>query len=183
MARKMRISFTLDESDTAYFESIYRAAKKHAGSEDWGGIARGVRKMIEEVRSAKKVPHFVAQSIAVLEDLMQMVEDADYKAPKSVIARAQAALAYFANPKDVIPDEVPVIGFLDDAIMIKFVEEDLQHELWGYRKFRAFREGREQRFWTEPARARLKPWLEAKRKELREKVRAREAKAREKRAG
>ncbi len=178
MARKMRISFTLDESDTAYFERIYRAAKKNASADDWAKISRGVRKLIDEVRNTKKVPAFVSGAITSLEDLMEMVEDADYKAPKPVIARAIAALAYFDNPRDVIPDDVPLVGFLDDAIMIKFVEEDLEHELWGYRKFRAFREGKEQRFWTDTAKKRLAPWLEAKRKELRQKIQEREAKSR-----
>ncbi|MCP5065255.1 MAG: DUF1232 domain-containing protein [bacterium] len=177
MARKMKISFTLDESDTAYFERISRAAKKNASAEDWPKISRGVRKLIKEVRENKKVPTFVSEAIDSLEDLMQMVNDLQYKAPKAVISRAVAALAYFDNPKDVIPDDVPLVGFLDDAIMIKFVEEDLEHELWGYRKFKAFREGSEQRFWTDTAKARLAPKLEAKRKELRHKIQDREAKA------
>ena len=177
MARKMKISFTLDEADTAYFEKIYRAAKRNANAEDWPKISRGVRKLIREVRETKKVPSFVSDAITSLEDLMQMVNDMQYKAPKSVISRAVAALAYFDNPRDVIPDDVPLVGFLDDAIMIKFVESDLEHELWAYRKFKAFREGSEQRFWTDTAKARLAPRLEAKRKELRGKIEEREAKA------
>ena len=178
MARKMRISFTLDESDTAYFERIYRAAKKNASTEDWPKISRGVRKLIDEVRSTKKVPAFVTDAIGSLEDLMQMVDDEDYRAPKPVIARAIAALAYFDNPRDVIPDDVPLVGFLDDAIMIKLVESDLEHELWGYRKFKAFREGSEQRFWTDTAKKRLAPRLEKKRKELRAKIQEREIRTR-----
>lgn len=176
MPNKMRISFTLDESDIAYFKSIYRAAKKNASPDDWTKISRGVRKLIKEVRETKKVPAFVTDAIVSLEDLIEMVDDMDYNAPKSVVGRAVAALAYFANPQDVIPDDVPMVGFLDDAIMIKFVEEDLKHELWAYRKFRAYREGREQRFWTPTARERLRPWLEAKRSELRKTVKQREAK-------
>ncbi|MAE94797.1 MAG: hypothetical protein CL910_09070 [Deltaproteobacteria bacterium] len=176
MSKKMRISFTLDESDTAYFESIYRAAKKNASPDDWAKISRGVRKLIKEVRETKKVPAFVTNAITSLEDLIEMVDDMDYNAPKNVVGRAVAALAYFANPKDVIPDDVPLVGFLDDAIMIKFVEDDLKHEIWAYRKFRVYREGREQRFWTPTAKERLKPWLDAKRTELRKAVQEREAK-------
>lgn len=170
MARKLKFSFTLDESDTAYFRNIYRAAKQNADPSDWGKISRGVRRLVTQVRSAKRVPSFVLEAIDALEDLMQLVEDEHYKAPKPVASRATAALAYFANPNDVIPDDVPLVGFLDDAIMIKFVEEDLKNELWGYRKFKSFREGAEQRDWTPVAKARLPARLAAKRTEIRGKI-------------
>jgi len=77
----------------------------------------------------------------------------------------------------VIPDDVPLVGFLDDAIMIKFVEEEMKHELWGYRQFRKFREGAEQRPWSAVARARLPERLAKRRQEIRAKVKARQVKA------
>jgi uncharacterized membrane protein YkvA (DUF1232 family) len=70
----------------------------------------------------------------------------------------------------VIPDHIPALGFLDDAIMISFVAEDFKHELWAYRKFRAFRSGAEQRPWTDVAQDRMPRRLEEYRKELRQKV-------------
>lgn len=33
--------------------------------------------------------------------------------------RVLGALAYFADPNDIIPDNVAVLGFLDDAVMIR----------------------------------------------------------------
>jgi len=183
MARKLRISFTLDETDTAYFEKIYRAAKQNASPEDWPRISRGVKRLIKEVRVAKKVPAFVTDSITALEDLMQMVDDEQYKAPKGVVSKAVAGLAYFANPKDVIPDDIPMVGFLDDAIMIRFLEDELQHELWGYRQFRKFRDGAEQRDWTDQAKKRLPAKMEVKRKEVRAKIQVREEKAKASKKG
>lgn len=178
MARK-RIAFSLDDSDVAYFRDIYRAAKDNTTSEDWPKIARGVRRLVKQVREAKRVPKFVTEAIDALEDLMRMVEDEDYATPQNVVDRTIAALAYFANPKDVIPDDVPLVGFLDDAIMIRFVEEDLKHELWGYRKFRNFRAGSEQRHWTPVAKERMRERLTAKRKEIRGQIQDREAKERQ----
>lgn len=174
-AKAIKISFTLDESDISHFRKLLREARHQATPEQQPTILEGVRRLIREVKSTKKVPSFVSEAIETLEDLIQMLRDEDYAVPKSTATRALAALAYFANPSDLIPDHIPGLGFLDDAIMIKIVEEEFKNELWGYRKFRKFREGAEQRPWTAVARKRLPERLLAYRKELRAKIDAKNA--------
>lgn len=178
MARRksFKVTFTLDESDAAHFRKLFREARKSASEEDPEKVLKDVKSLIERVRSSKrKVPRFVEDAISTLEDLIEMMEDEDYALPKSERTRVLAALAYFANPEDLIPDHIPALGFLDDAIMVKFVEDEFRHELWAYRKFRKFREGAEQRPWTSVARKRLPKRLADYRKELRAKVRAKKA--------
>ena len=63
-----------------------------------------------------------------------------------------------------------MLGFLDDAIMIKFVEREFKHELAAYRKFRRFRAGAEQRPWTKIASDRLPKRLAEERRKLRAEV-------------
>ncbi len=169
-SKSFKITFSLDEQDSKYFQDLYRAAKKNAKAEDAPRIMTEVKNLIQRVRGAKRVPNFVAEAITTLEDLMQMLEDKDYALPRAVSESAVAGLAYFANPQDAIPDHIPALGFLDDAIMISFVAEEFKHELWAYRKFRAFRSGAEQRPWTSVAQDRLPKRLESYRRELREKV-------------
>jgi uncharacterized membrane protein YkvA (DUF1232 family) len=169
-SKSFKITFSLDAEDSAYFYDLYREAKRNAKAEDAPAIIAEVKGLIGRVRAAKSVPNFVNEAITTLEDLMQMLEDADYQVPRPVAQDAVAALAYFANPQDVIPDHIPALGFLDDAIMISFVADEFRHELWAYRKFRAFRQGAEQRPWTDVARDRLPKRLEAYRRELREKI-------------
>ena len=59
--------------------------------------------------------------------------------PEEDRQRVLACLTYFANPKDIIPDNVPVLGFLDDAIMIELVVRELQHEVEAYDDFVVYR--------------------------------------------
>jgi uncharacterized membrane protein YkvA (DUF1232 family) len=73
----------------------------------------------------------------------------------------------------LIPDQVPGLGFLDDAIMIKIAEDEFRHELWGYRKFASFRSGAEVRPWTTVAKQRLPQRLVEQRRKIRADVESR----------
>jgi uncharacterized membrane protein YkvA (DUF1232 family) len=168
-----KVSFTLDETDVSYFRSLFRAAKKAATGTEPDEILSSAQALVESVRSTKKVPAFVIEAVESIQDLTEIIQDEDYRAPKSVRNEVLGALSYFANPDDLIPDDIPVLGFLDDAIMIKFVEEEFKHELWAYRKFRKFRDGAEQRPWTTVAQGRLPGRLDAVRTKVRAEVQKR----------
>jgi len=43
------------------------------------------------------------------------------------------------DPDDLIPDRVPGLGYLDDAIMVELVVQELRHEIDAYDDFCAFR--------------------------------------------
>lgn len=168
--RRMKVSFTLDSEDIAYFRGRFKKAKQAARGQDDEDVIAQARHLVASVRGTKNAPTFVRDSVAAIEDLIELIEDAHYKAPKIVVTKVIAALAYFANPDDLIPDEIPVLGFLDDAIMIKIVEGEFKHELAAYRKFRRFHRGAEQRPWTTVASTRLPRRLEEERKKLRAEV-------------
>jgi hypothetical protein len=60
--------------------------------------------------------------------------------------------------------------------MVKFIEDEFKHELWGYRKFCKGRDATEQRPWASAARSRLQDRLSADRKKIRGLIAEREAK-------
>ena len=170
MSQTFKIAFSLEESDIAYFRKLFNDVRRQAEDQDTEQVISAVHSLIARVREAKKTPTFVQDAIAVLEDLIKMIQDPDYELPKPQRTEVLAALAYFANPEDLIPDQIPGLGFLDDAIMIKIMENEFKHELWGYRQFAKFRQGAEQRPWTTVARQRLPQRLVDYRKKIRAEV-------------
>lgn len=183
MSNKFKVTFELEEQDAAYFRELYRQAKLNAAKLDPDSIVKDAAKLVETVRQSAHVPRFVADAIATLEDMTQIILDEEYKAPQAVKNQVLAGLAYFANPEDLIPDHVPALGFLDDAIMVKFVEEEFKHELWGYRKFRGLGAPEEQRPWTKIGGTRLRERTEAHRKQIRGEIAKRKAADEAKRKG
>jgi uncharacterized membrane protein YkvA (DUF1232 family) len=173
---KFKVTFTLDEADAGYFRGLYRKAKREARDLDAAVIIQDARNIVHEVRSSKKTPGFVIHAIEVLTDLVELIQDDEYAAPKRVRDEVLAGLAYFSNPEDLIPDHIPGLGFLDDAIMVKFIEDEFRNELWGYRKFRALRDSAEQRPWATPGSERLKQRLDTDRRRIRADIEKREAK-------
>lgn len=173
--KTFKVSFNLDEHDVSYFRKLFRAARRNATKLDEDEIVAAALRLVKSVRLKKGTPTFIVEAVMALEDLAEIVTDEDYKPPKSVRGQVLGALAYFADPNDLIHDAIPVIGFLDDAIMIRFVEEEFKHELWAFRKFRKFRDGAEHRPWTKVAVDRLPARLDTMRKKLRADIAARKA--------
>jgi uncharacterized membrane protein YkvA (DUF1232 family) len=176
MGEKFKVAFTLDEEDAEYFRALYRKAKKEAANHDAQQIIKDAREIVQRARASKKTPNFVHEAIGVLADLVDLIQDEDYQAPPRVRQEVLAGLNYFSASDDLIPDQVPGVGFLDDAIMVKFIEEEFKHELWGYRRFRKMRDSSEQRPWSSPASDRLRQRLDADRKRVRGEIEEREAK-------
>lgn len=87
-----------------------------------------------------KVP-FVGDSIAEAQDIVYMLNDyykGNYRrVPVTALLGGAAILIYLASPYDLIPDNVPIFGFIDDALIINLVVSlCLDHELEEYRRWR-----------------------------------------------
>lgn len=178
--RELKVTFTLRKEDVAHLKRILRRASAAAKRESEEKIVAGALEMAEQVRKANP-PAYVVQRVDKLETIVAMARDADWALPRSVKTKVLTALAYFTNPTDLIPDPVPGLGFLDDAIMIELVARDLRHEIKGYNDFRRFRESAEQRPWTTVGRAALERRLADRRRQIRAKIQERAARAAEKR--
>jgi uncharacterized membrane protein YkvA (DUF1232 family) len=171
---ELKITFTLSNKDVSHLRRMIRKATHAAAGEDEASILGAAERLTKQVGEAKP-PSYVMERVEKLKALVRMVQDEDYAILPGVRKKVLGALAYFSAPADLIPDAIPGLGFLDDAIMVELVAQDLRHELAGYRKFCDYRETAVQRPWTQVGKERLARKLVEKRKQIREEIRKRQA--------
>jgi uncharacterized membrane protein YkvA (DUF1232 family) len=116
--------------------------------------------------------------------LIAMLEDPEWQLPGPERRRVLDGLAYVADVHDMVPDDIPVLGLVDDAIMLELVLNDLQHELDGYRDFHEYRQHEFARPGA-PAHSAVsrEDWLESKRRALHDRIRDRRQRELEQRGG
>lgn len=165
------ISITLSDNDLALFVDDMRAAEKKVLKLDAEQIIGAAQALLKEART-KKLPDFVNCRLKCLDTLIAMAGDVGFGLPKEDLDNVLAALAYFASPDDMVPDNVPVLGFIDDAIMIELCAHELEHEIDAYNDFQKWRDDEASRRGEDAEKARLTrvEWAEARRVEAIERM-------------
>ena len=70
-------------------------------------------------------------------EMLKDYKKKNYKnVPWKTIAIITAAILYFLNPIDLIPDFMGLLGFTDDAIVLGFVFNSIREELIKYCNWR-----------------------------------------------
>ena len=167
----LRITFELDVEDLKHFKLIMREARNAAVNFSADEIKTAARKLLEEVRQAKP-PQFIRERLEKITVMIDMVDDTEWDLPDQERARVMNALAYFSEPEDLIPDHIPGLGFLDDAIMIELVIRELKHEIAAYVDFCDYRD-RELKSLRASDKVSREEWLTSRRKELHSRMRRR----------
>lgn len=171
----MRITFDLSENDLKHFRGVMKRARGAAEKTDDEKIVASARKLLEEVGESK-VPEFITDRLARLEVMTDMLEDEGWALPAPERKRVLSALAYFSDPEDLIPDEIPGLGFLDDAIMVELVVRELKHEIEAYEDFCRFRIREANRRGITGDEINRAGWLVDRRKQLHSRMRSRRSK-------
>ncbi len=176
---ELKVSFTLGERDLKHFRRVMAKAIDVANPEKEKEVTAAAVALIEKARAAEP-PDYVRERLDRLERIVAMSYDDEWKIPEVVRRRVMAALSYLTEPDDIIPDTVPGLGFLDDAIMIELVSHELRHELDGYVDFCEFRLREDKRVYHPQGRITRDRALAKKRKDLRTRIGTREKAATEK---
>ena len=136
----MTISFELTDRDLEFFRKALKQSREAVRDAEDIEIIDAIRDVLEEIRQADPLPDFVGKRIPELESLLSMLTDDEWQLPDEDRERLLATFVYFADPEDILPDDIPVIGYLDDVIIIELVARELFHVREAYDDFCRFRE-------------------------------------------
>lgn len=167
----LRVSFELDDDDLDHFRLIMREARRTASRMAPEDIVAAAEELLRHIAEAD-APGFIQTRIRKLRLLIRMLSDIEWRLPHREAKRVLNALAYFTEPEDLIPDNIPGLGFLDDAIMVELVVRELKHEIEAYQDFCDFRDGH-QSDRGRTAKTHREDWLYGRREELQSRMRRR----------
>ena len=103
-----------------------------------------LKKVREDAETAKRKATHLGEQISSFRLTWALLQDywaGEYTAiPWKLIAACGFAVAYLVSPIDVIPDVIPILGFVDDAAVFALVVSAYQSELDAYKKWKQNRE-------------------------------------------
>jgi uncharacterized membrane protein YkvA (DUF1232 family) len=142
------ISLQLSQRDLEFFRQAVRRSQHAIRDADESDVLDAIDAAIDELRYGNPLPDFIAHRLPELAGMTGMLRDHEWRLPVAMRRRLLATLIYFVDPEDLIPDEMPGIGYLDDAIMIELLLSEIKHVCEAYRDFCAYRDTYESRYRT-----------------------------------
>ena len=133
-----KLTIELSNRDLRHFRRELKRAREAVSIADDDEILAAAADLVESLRGAE-LPDFIGARLQKLQVLQAMLTDTGWPLTEAERSPVLAALAYVCDPEDIIPDDIPGIGLLDDAVMIELVLRELRHPIQAYEDFCAYR--------------------------------------------
>ena len=159
------LNFELNDRDLEHFQEAMDKSKKAAEGKSPEEIVACAVQLLADAQKVR-IPDFILERLMRLDDMIAMVRDEGWAMQEEDKERVLSALVYFCDPNDIIPDQVQVLGFLDDAVMIELSVRELKHELDAYDDFCDFRQHQAERRGLAADKVGRADWLASRREEL-----------------
>lgn len=109
---------------------ILEEGAKKVGDDDLAKVISKANEIEEKFKSHGPLGRFI-KDVKLMISLVKDYFNGSYRElPWWTVAAVVAALLYVLNPVDIIPDFIPVIGYLDDAAVVGVcllaIEQDLE---------------------------------------------------------
>ena len=177
----IRLSFELSDRDLKYFRQALKQSRDAVRDAEEAEIIEAIRDVLDQIRDNEPLPDFVADRLPQLELLIDMLTDGEWQLPDDERDSLLATFVYFGDPEDILPDDVPVIGYLDDVIVIELIMLELKHVREAYEEFCRFRDDFDAQHGKSIDAAVRRDRLDRRRRQLHQRMRRRTVRDRKKR--
>ena len=117
-------------------ETEHKKKQEEFKEEDVDRVIEEEQKIISKFESKGKLQRYMDDA-KILFSLIRDYANGSYREiPFNIIAAVGGALLYVLSPIDLIPDFIPVIGYLDDAAVIAFCLNLIEKDLAAYKAWK-----------------------------------------------
>lgn len=134
----MRVTFEIEAADVRRFLQALARARRMVRDADETDLVAAAKHALDTLPIAS-APGYVRKRLTEVQRLIVMLEDEDWALTGAEREQVLQTLVYFSDPEDLIPDDVAVIGLLDDAIMLELLLKRLRHVICAYEDFCGYR--------------------------------------------
>jgi len=129
--------FVLDAAAVSRFDQLLHAIHPQARHVDADRIATLGRWL--QGLPAAQARAVLDERLRRIEQLRAMLDDADWDRREAACERVRTLLAYLDQDHDLIPDAIPLLGLLDDVILLELAWPAVATEAEDYADFCAYR--------------------------------------------
>lgn len=134
----MRVTIDLDASDLLRFRHALARAARLARDADEPDLIAAAKHALDHLPLAT-APGYVRKRIGEVQRLIAMLEDEAWALGGHERIEVLRTLVYFSDPEDLIPDDIPGIGLVDDAIMLELLLRRQRHMIAAWADFCRYR--------------------------------------------
>jgi hypothetical protein len=138
--RQQVAGLQLEDAALMAFNGQLQAVNAQAPSVDADQVA-SLARWLQELPS-DKAEATIALRMRRADALAEMLDDADWQVPEATAFRGRHLIAALRGGENLIPDATPLLGHLDEALMVELCWAEFEGEVGDYLDFRRFREQR-----------------------------------------
>ena len=118
--------------DTKKYRNAINEGAENVNRDDLGTVAAKADEILELIGRVDVLKKFAARAALLIRLISDYYNNAYTEVPWKTIAMAVFALLYVLNPVDLIPDYIPVIGFVDDAAVMGLAWMAIESDVKAY---------------------------------------------------
>ena len=129
----------MSKIDDETIKQEHQKRQENFEEEDVHGVLEDEEEIKSKFESKGKLQRYVDDA-QLLFNLLRDYASGNYReVPFNVVAAIGGALLYVLSPLDLIPDFIPIVGYLDDAAVIAFCLNLIEKDLISYKVWKAER--------------------------------------------